>query len=175
MVRLEVGRLSSPLGRIVVVARGPALCAVAFEDRWAVTEAHLRNCFGEIDLVEADDPAHGVSALLAYFDGEVGAVDSLEVDPPGTEFQREVWEALRRLSAGETTSYGRLAAAVGRPGASRAVGAANGANPIAIVVPCHRVVASDGRLHGYAGGLERKRWLLAHEARHTPPRPGCLA
>ena len=98
------------------------------------------------------------------FAGELSAIDDLPVESGGTEFQRAAWKALRRIPAGETRSYGAQAAAIGRPAAVRAVGLANGANPIGVIVPCHRVVGANGTLTGYAGGLERKRWLLAHEA-----------
>ena len=103
------------------------------------------------------------AALSAYFAGDLRAIDAVAVDPEGTPFQRRVWAALRTISAGTTWSYAELARAVGQPAATRAVGAANGRNPIALVLPCHRVIASDGTLGGYGGGLEMKRWLLRHE------------
>ena len=87
----------------------------------------------------------------------------MELAPRGTAFQQEVWDALRAIPAGETRSYGEVAAALGRPGASRAVGAATGRNPISIIVPCHRLVGASGAMTGYAGGVDRKRWLLDHE------------
>jgi methylated-DNA-[protein]-cysteine S-methyltransferase len=102
--------------------------------------------------------------LEDYFAGRRRSFD-LELRPEGTEFQREVWSALRRIPYGTTISYGELACRVGRPRASRAVGAANGRNPLPIVIPCHRVIGSDGRLTGFGGGLPAKRWLLAHEDR----------
>jgi methylated-DNA-[protein]-cysteine S-methyltransferase len=103
-------------------------------------------------------------ALRAYFAGDLGAIDQVPVQfDRGTPFQRDVWSALRAIPVGETISYAELARRVGRPSAFRAVGAANGQNPVGVVVPCHRVIASDGTLGGYGGGLERKRWLLAHE------------
>ncbi len=105
--------------------------------------------------------------LAEYFAGERAAFE-LPLAPAGTAFQLRVWQALRGIPAGETRSYGEIAAGIGQPSASRAVGAANGANPIGIIVPCHRVVGADGKLTGYAGGLDRKRWLLAHEARLSP-------
>lgn len=102
-------------------------------------------------------------ALAAYFAGDLSAIDELATETGGTAFQRAVWKALRDIPAGQTVTYGALAAAIGRPNAVRAVGAANGANPVGVVVPCHRVIGSDASLTGYGGGLERKRWLLAHE------------
>ena len=104
-------------------------------------------------------------ALARFFAGDVEAIAPLAVRTNGTDFQRRVWAALRRIPAGRTTTYGELAATIGAPAASRAVGLANGANPIAIVVPCHRVIGANGTLTGYGGGLARKRWLLDHERR----------
>lgn len=124
--------------------------------RWAVSE-------------RAGPPSAARAALAAYFSGEVRAIDGLATATGGTDFQRGVWAALRGVPAGETTSYGALAATLGRPSAVRAVGMANGANPIAVVVPCHRIVGWNGGLTGYGGGLERKRWLLEHEAKHVSP------
>ena len=103
-------------------------------------------------------------AVEAYFAGDARALDGLKVKTGGTAFQRSVWAALRDIPAGETRSYGQLAAAIGSPKAVRAAGLANGQNPIAVIVPCHRVIGANGTLTGYAGGLERKKWLLAHEA-----------
>ena len=99
----------------------------------------------------------------AYFEGETRALDAVPRQADGTAFQREVWESLPSIPAGETLSYAELAARIGRPTAMRAVGLANGANPIALVLPCHRVIGTNGSLTGYGGGLHRKRWLLAHE------------
>src|SRR6202000_1579602 len=112
-------------------------------------------------------PAQVKKALKAYFGGELTAVDELPTATGGTEFQRDVWKAVGAIPAGTTMSYGKLAAKVGRAGSARAVGAANGANPIPIVVPCHRVIGADGSLTGFGSGLPRKRWLLDHEARVT--------
>ncbi|MGE8491517.1 MULTISPECIES: methylated-DNA--[protein]-cysteine S-methyltransferase [Comamonas] len=112
-------------------------------------------------------PAPVADALAAYFDGELRALDRLALALGGTDFQRQVWTALRAIPAGSTRSYASLATQIGRPAAVRALGMANGANPISIVLPCHRVIGSDASLTGYAGGLARKQWLLAHEARHS--------
>jgi methylated-DNA-[protein]-cysteine S-methyltransferase len=104
-------------------------------------------------------------ALAAYFAGDIDALDAIRVEPVGTVFKQLVWKALREVRAGETVSYGELAARVGAPGAARAVGTANATNPICLVIPCHRVVRTGGALGGYGFGVDRKRWLLAHEAR----------
>jgi len=122
--------------------------------------------------VEVDVQARGAGieprleharARAATEAGDLGAVDDILVEPGGTPFQRDVWMALRRVPAGTTVTYAQLAQTVGRPAASRAVGAANGRNPVSIVIPCHRMIGSDGSLTGYGGGLHRKRWLLGHE------------
>ena len=104
--------------------------------------------------------------LDEYFEGRRRSFD-LPLNPVGTAFQKRVWAALREIPYGETTSYGKTAAAIGFPDAARAVGLANGQNPISIVVPCHRVIGANGSLTGYGGGLDAKRWLLAHEAAHS--------
>jgi methylated-DNA-[protein]-cysteine S-methyltransferase len=114
-------------------------------------------------LEDRDNPGGLTAALRAYFRGELAAIAGLPVVFHGTEFQRAVWSALRGIPCGETLSYGALARRIGRPSAVRAVGLANGSNPIGIVVPCHRVIGSNGTLTGYGGGLDRKRWLLSHE------------
>jgi methylated-DNA-[protein]-cysteine S-methyltransferase len=156
----------SPLGTLLVVHDDAgALRALDFPEYEARMHRLLRLHYGTNGYVLAPKPAPRAlkSALDAFFAGEVDAIDSLVVRTGGTEFQRLVWVALRRIPAGTTTSYGQLAAAIERPDAVRAVGLANGANPVVIVVPCHRVIGADGSLTGYGGGLERKRWLLAHE------------
>src|SRR5205807_153827 len=133
-----------PLGEIVFAVRDGRLRSLDFaQDGGGVSGT------GEI-----------ADRIAAYFGGDVTALDGIETDPDGTEFQKLVWRELRRTSAGERRSYVAIARAIGRPGAARAVGAANARNPVALVVPCHRVVGADGSLTGYAGGLERKQWLL---------------
>jgi O-6-methylguanine DNA methyltransferase len=110
------------------------------------------------------DPFGVHDVLLAYFAGDVGALDALTVGARGTQFQHEVWDQLRQIPVGTTISYGEMARRVGKPTASRAVGMANATNPIALIVPCHRVIRTGGALGGYAFGLDHKRWLLEHEA-----------
>ena len=119
-------------------------------------------CFPDAAFADVRQPGF-VEPLLRYFDGELQALDAVACDPGGTPFQSRVWTALRTIPVGTTWSYGELARRLGDPKAVRAVGFANGSNPIAVAVPCHRVIGSDGTLVGYGGGLERKRWLLAHE------------
>jgi O-6-methylguanine DNA methyltransferase len=127
----------------------------------------LREHYGACTLHEGEAPVALKQTLQAYFDGDLDAIGGVQVATGGTPFQRKVWKALRSIPAGTTTSYGQLAVRLGDPGGSRAVGAANGSNPIAIVVPCHRVIGANGTLTGYAGGLPRKQWLLEHEGRHA--------
>jgi methylated-DNA-[protein]-cysteine S-methyltransferase len=112
---------------------------------------------------ERHDDARLAATLTAYFAGDLAALDRVEVAASGTSFQHAVWDALRRIPAGETMSYVDVAREIGVPGASRAVGTANASNPVGVIVPCHRVVRADGSIGGYGGGVERKRWLLAHE------------
>ncbi len=158
--------VESPIGPLYVVAREEAVVGLEFggaRQRRAALARHLERWLGPHEIREAADPAGAGTSLRRYFDGELGALESQPVEIHGTEFQARVWNALRGIPAGRTFTYSRLAESIGRPEARRAVGAANGANPIALFVPCHRVIASDGTLWGYGGGLERKRWLLAHE------------
>jgi methylated-DNA-[protein]-cysteine S-methyltransferase len=160
---IDVTEHASPIGRIVVAARGRRLCALEFGERWPRRRAWLERRFGAATFRRVDDAGGIARRLAAYFDGDLTALDRIAVDPGGTPFQQRVWTALRDIPPGRTTSYGELARAVGLSGAARAVGAANGANPVGIVIPCHRAIGTDGTLHGYAGGLPRKRWLLRHE------------
>jgi len=156
-------RLESPIGELVGYVREGALCALDFGDRDDGNRALLERRFGAIDMHEGAGAREARRRLEAYLGGDLEALDAIAVDPGGTEFQAKVWAALRRIPPGRTVSYSELAAAVGSPSAVRAVGTANGQNPVAVVIPCHRVVRSDGTLGGYGGGLDRKRWLLDHE------------
>ncbi|MGA7991474.1 MAG: methylated-DNA--[protein]-cysteine S-methyltransferase [Thermoanaerobaculia bacterium] len=160
---LRRSRVAAPPGAIVLVVRGSCLVGLVFEDHWKKFNSELEKRFGAFSFEE--DPRGGApaEALRRYFGGDLAALDGIAVDTGGTAFQQIVWTTLRRIPAGATWSYARLAKEIGRPSATRAVAAANGANPVSIVVPCHRVIGSDGSLTGYGGGLPRKRWLLAHE------------
>jgi len=163
MTIVETAEVASPIGRITLAVRDGGLCALDFTERWPRRRAALEKRFGQVEFRRATDPERMVTRLERYFAGDLGALASVRVDPGGTVFQRRVWSALRKLPPGRTASYGDLARAVGAAGAARAVGAANGSNPVAIVIPCHRVIGADGSLTGYAGGVERKQWLLRHE------------
>jgi methylated-DNA-[protein]-cysteine S-methyltransferase len=169
-----VERAPTPTGVMLLLTDDKErLRALDWEDHEARMRRLLRLHYGDSVGLE---PRAGASkarlALEAYFGGALAAIDALEVETGGTAFQREVWAALRAIPVGQTTSYGRLAQAIGRPKAVRAVGMANGANPIGIVVPCHRVIGADSSLTGYGGGLERKRWLLQHEGASLPVTAG---
>jgi methylated-DNA-[protein]-cysteine S-methyltransferase len=161
---LETAEVASPVGTWALAVGPLGLCRLTAGEDWDAISLTLARRFGNpVHLREVVDPGGAVSALHAYFAGDLRALDALAVDPGGTEFQRQVWAELRRIAPGRTTSYGKLATAIGRPAAMRAVGAANGANPVAVVIPCHRVIGKNGALTGYGGGLPRKAWLLRHE------------
>lgn len=156
-------RVPSPIGDILVYSDDECLRALDFEDYEGRSEKLLRRDCPDVRFRRTRDPAGITTALCAYLDGELDAIDALPCRGDGTPFQQRVWRTLREIPAGRTWSYGELARRIGKPSASRAVGLANGRNPIAIVVPCHRVIGADGSLTGYGGGLARKQWLLRHE------------
>jgi len=163
-MRLWLDELPSPIGPILVAGDAVSVCAIDFGAPEERLLPLLRARFGAIELQRAKDLLGAVAALSAYLAGDFAELARLPVDGGGTPFQRRVWAELRRIPPGKTTSYGALARRLGKPGASRAVGHANGQNPISIAVPCHRVLGADGALAGYGGGLRRKRWLLQHES-----------
>ncbi|MCC6177256.1 MAG: methylated-DNA--[protein]-cysteine S-methyltransferase [Chloroflexi bacterium] len=157
--------IESPIGTLTAVASPSGLCALGFFDR---QEEDLLACLHRrfpqgVEIVQAPAPGDIAEHLRAYFAGKLEALDAIPVDAGGTAFQQRAWTQLRRIPPGTTVTYGQLAATIGLPRAIRAVGLANARNPVAIVVPCHRVIGANGSLTGYAGGLERKRWLLDHE------------
>lgn len=162
----SVERIRTPTGPMLIVADDELrLRAVEWEDHEARMQKLLRRYYGAdaIRLREVSRPSAAGCSLQAYFEGDIAALATQPTATNGTDFQHMVWAALRRIPFGQTISYSALAIQIGRPTATRAVGLANGANPISIVVPCHRVIGANSSLTGYGGGLERKRWLLAHE------------
>jgi methylated-DNA-[protein]-cysteine S-methyltransferase len=169
-MHLFVERLRTPIGSLLITHDGTALANIAFADREERRAGELSRDFPDAQINRAPEGTRFAEALTRYFDGDIHAIDKLPVIAFGTDFQRRCWKALRRVPPGTTRSYGEHARAIGRPRAPRAVGAANGFNPISIVVPCHRLVGSDGSLVDYGGGLERKRWLIDHEANHASVR-----
>jgi methylated-DNA-[protein]-cysteine S-methyltransferase len=167
-LQLLMDRIETPIGEMVIVADHDGnLRATFWTDREAQLHEALQRQYGGFTLEPAGNPHGLTNAIDRYFGGELAAIDSLPVQTAGTPFQREVWRALREIVCGTTLSYGKLAARIGRPNAVRAVGLANASNPVGVVVPCHRVIGSDGSLTGYGGGIERKRWLLEHESKHA--------
>ena len=151
----------TPVGDVCIAVHGETVVACGFADHWDAIAGKVAVRFPGVAWEPGDSgPA---DALRAYVAGDLSALDALVVDTGGTDFQRRVWAALRTIPTGVTWSYTQLAEAVSTKTATRAVGSANGANPVSLVVPCHRVVRSDGTLGGYGGGLARKSWLLAHE------------
>lgn len=168
-MNLKVNDIETPVGTLRIAALEDRLCAVGFVEQWAALLSGLEQRFGGVRLEPAPDPAGASHRINAYFAGDLHALDAVRVDPGGTAFQRKVWAALRTIPVGRTASYSEVARAIGHAAAVRAVGAANGSNPIAIVIPCHRVIRSNGALCGYGGGIHRKRWLLAHEHAAVAP------
>jgi methylated-DNA-[protein]-cysteine S-methyltransferase len=167
VLRLVMDRIETPIGEMLIVADEDGNLRAT---DWTEHEDRMTRSLGlhysenGFKIEQARNP-HGLAdAIAGYFAGELRAIDSLPVQPGGTPFQQEVWRALREIACGTTVSYSELAERIGRPTAVRAVGLANGSNPVGVVVPCHRVIGSDGSLTGYGGGLERKRWLLDHES-----------
>jgi O-6-methylguanine DNA methyltransferase len=172
-MHLRLEHRESPVSPLLLVTdEDGVLRALDFADHEARMRRLLRDHYQDYTLENGAAPDTLTEALDAYFAGNLDALAEVETKTGGTPFQRDVWNALRAIPAATTISYRQLAANIGRPAASRAVGAANGSNPIAIVVPCHRVIGANGTLTGYGGGLERKQWLLEHEARFAPSAVG---
>jgi methylated-DNA-[protein]-cysteine S-methyltransferase len=162
-MELIFDEINSPLGPMLAVSRVGALCSLDWSEFADRQREQVVRRFGDVPWKRVPDP-NGISRRLrGYFDGDIGALGDIAVDTGGTPFQGLVWQALRTIPPGLTVSYAELAQRIGRPGSARAVGHANSLNPVCLVLPCHRVVGSDARLVGYAGGLDRKRWLLNHE------------
>ena len=165
-MELLVDRFPTPLGELALVADGlGTLYAVDWTDHEARLAELVRHYHGPVQFRPARNPAGLSLRLRRYFGGDRAALDGLAPAVSGTPFQQRVWTALRGIPWGGTISYGELARRVGAPAAVRAVGRANGANPVSIVVPCHRVIGANGTLTGYGGGMHRKEWLIAHERR----------
>ncbi len=163
---LLIDRIATPAGEMIVIADIDGNLRVI---DWTEHEARMKQLLdqqygkGTYTLTPARNPGGLSSAMRRYFKGDRTVIDRLPVKTAGTPFQRSVWKALRKIKCGTTISYAELARRIGRPTAVRAVGLANGQNPVSVVVPCHRVIGSNGSLTGYGGGLPRKKWLLEHE------------
>jgi methylated-DNA-[protein]-cysteine S-methyltransferase len=163
MTDIALATIDTPVGKLTIAANGSRVCLVHFGDATDRVRSTLASWYPGSTIELAADPAGAATVLRRYFDGDLGSLDEVDVELHGTAFQQRVWMALRTVTAGTTLSYAELAQRVDSPSAVRAVGAANGANPVAVVLPCHRIIGSNGSLTGYGGGLDRKRWLLDHE------------
>jgi methylated-DNA-[protein]-cysteine S-methyltransferase len=160
----NLDRLETPIGTALLVTDADGfLRALDWEDHEPRMKDLLRLQYGDVVLRDARSPGDLRAALSGYFDGDLALLGAIRWRVAGTPFQRKVWNALPTIPPGRTMSYGALAAQLGMPKAVRAVGHANGSNPISVVVPCHRLIGADGSLVKYGGGLMRKRWLLQHE------------
>ena len=160
---IQITTFESPIGTLTLAARGEWVCLLHFGPRGVQVDSALGRWYPNVPVHDDPDPAGAVGILRSYFDGDLGALDRIMVEMNGTLFQKKVWAALRAVPAGSTVAYGDIARVIAAPSAVRAVGAANGANPVAVIVPCHRIIGTNGTLTGYGGGLDRKRWLLHHE------------
>jgi methylated-DNA-[protein]-cysteine S-methyltransferase len=160
----NLDRLQTPIGTALLVIDGDGILrALDWEDHESRMRELLRLQYGDVALRDARSPPSVRAALSGYFKGDLACLSAIKWRVAGTPFQRKVWNALPTIPAGTTMTYGALAAQLGMPKAVRAVGHANGSNPLSVVVPCHRLIGANGSLIKYGGGLERKRWLLAHE------------
>jgi len=160
--------ICTPIGKMRAVWGERGLVALTWTDRLPNVGRHLVRHGGAMEAEEVGHIPALSAAVAAYLDGDLTALAQIPVDPPGTDFQQTVWSALREIQPGQTWSYGDLARHIGRPTAYRAVAQANGANPVPLVIPCHRVIGADGGLGGFSAGLDRKRWLLSHEGVPAP-------
>jgi methylated-DNA-[protein]-cysteine S-methyltransferase len=168
MKMIGMATIASPIGPLTIAARDSRVCLLHFGADDAGARRVLARWYPGASIESQDDPAGAVTAMREYFAGQLHAIDRIAVEMNGTPFQQRVWAALRKVGAGTTASYADMARAISAPSAVRAVGAANGANPVAVIVPCHRVIGSNGSLTGYGGGLHRKCWLLEHEGLRLP-------
>jgi methylated-DNA-[protein]-cysteine S-methyltransferase len=160
----DLGRLQTPIGvALLVTDADGVLRALDWEEYQPRMKDLLRLQYGAVILKNARSPGDIKAALTGYFKGDLDRLKTIPWRVAGTPFQHKVWTALPKIPTGTTMSYGALAAKLGAPNAMRAVGHANGSNPISVVVPCHRLIGANGSLIKYGGGLERKRWLLKHE------------
>lgn len=166
--KLETDTIETPIGKVIIVVQGEQLCALDFADCRTRMMTLLAKRFDPVTLVETPNPAGIAEQVRRYFAGDLTALETIPTLTGGTDFQQQVWQGLRQIEAGAVMTYGELAKVMDNPKAVRAVGMANSLNPIAIAIPCHRVIGANGKLTGYAGGLSRKRWLLAHEGTVQP-------
>lgn len=162
-MKIEIAEIGSPIGDVVVACAEGAVVALRFSGGDGEIAQILGRRFPGWERSLGPNADHAAGRLRDYFAGDLHALDGIAVNTGGTPFQQAVWAQLRKIPPGQTASYREIAAAIGAPTATRAVGAANGANPVGIIIPCHRIIGANGTLTGYGGGLDRKRWLLEHE------------
>jgi methylated-DNA-[protein]-cysteine S-methyltransferase len=168
--QFHLDRLETPIGIALLVTDDQGfLRALDWSDYESRLHRLLRRHYGDVTLQDAPAPKSMTGALKDYFSGDLGQLTTIKWRTGGTPFQRNVWTTLQTIPAGGTSSYGAFATRLNVPNAARAVGLANGANPVGVVVPCHRLIGADGSLTGYGGGLARKQWLLAHEGATFKP------
>ena len=163
MKKLYSDLYHSPIGKIMFVADGAQLCCLDFNDNEARIEKLLNRRYGKFDLASKANILNMQTRMDEYFKGNWEAFDGLDIGIDGTDFQQRVWGSLKKIPVGKTITYHQLAGSIKKPKAVRAVASANARNPVAIIIPCHRVIGKDGLLRGYAGGMDRKAWLLNHE------------
>jgi methylated-DNA-[protein]-cysteine S-methyltransferase len=163
MKNIKSAIYSSPIGDIQILVEGESLIFLDFADNADRIEKLMGKRYEVFDIVESKNPAAMSDRLDRYFNGDWSAFDGLDVDTGGTDFQQSVWTGLKAIPTGQSISYDQLARDIGNPNAIRAAASANANNPVAIVIPCHRVIGKNGAMRGYAGGIERKVWLLRHE------------
>ena len=156
-------RIETPIGDMILVARDGVLLLLEFEDAMPRIERQMKARFTDFEMQLSKNPFGLTDIMRDYFGGNIYAIDNILTDGGGTAFEKQVWSELRKIPTGTTVSYGHIARKLGDINLSRAVGTANGRNPISIVVPCYRVIGADGSMTGYGGGIARKEWLLRHE------------
>ena len=167
--RLRVSTMSTPIGPLTILAADGLVCAGGFTEEIDSLAVRLRPDLRSAPIARTDDLGPITEALTAYFAGDLASLNTIAVAPRGGPFQQRVWDVLREIPPGQQTTYRDIAIQLGGRQLARAVGTANATNPIAPIIPCHRVVGTDGRLRGYYWALDRKRWLLDHEQRHARP------
>jgi len=159
--------IATPLGRILLVTHGSLVCSLDFDGFQTRLKRLLNRRFGSYRLIPHPGSSQALKLIDAYFKGDLYALSKMSLDSRGTPFQESVWSALTQIPAGTTATYKDIAGSIGKSRAYRAVGMANRSNPIALALPCHRVIGADGNLGGYAGGVEKKSWLIQHERKWT--------
>ncbi len=162
-MQLDLTIYSSPVGEIAIFSNNGKLCLVDFHDNRDRIDQLLTRRYGAFEIRHDGGLRWIREKFERYFNGDWNAFEDIDLDTGGTQFQQNVWNRLKAISIGETLSYTGLAQEIGRPKAVRAVAGANASNPIAIIIPCHRVIGKNGAMRGYAGGVDRKKWLLKHE------------